>query len=150
MKEWLRYCRWYYTVAMDPGVTFDDLFDGPVCATDWKANRKSEELIRFGLIWKLYDLVGQLGMDFRPPILGPSSGTERSVSWLLGGVSGNCFLVSSCGLIQPCAGRGVVVPGKTLSPTGPDPRYTVVRYKTLGVPDRQVVLDFWRPGLRKK
>jgi len=31
-----------------------------------------------------------------------------------------------------------------LKPSGPDPRMTLIHYKTLGVPDRQSVLDFDR------
>jgi len=150
MKEWLNYCHWYYVVAFSPEVNLGDLFDGPVCASDWKANRKSEELIRFGLIWKLYDIVSQIGLDYRPPILSSGRTSEQSGVWLLGGVSGTSYLVQCDGLFQPSAGRGVVRPGVTIDPARPDPRIKTIQYKTLGVPDRQVVLDFWRPLPRKK
>ena len=144
VKQWTTYCHWYWTVAMDPQTKLDSLFEGPVCTTNWKADRKDDSLIRFGLLWKMYDLVSQMGLDFRPPILDSGSPQERSCGWLLGGVAGSDFLVQPLGLVQPRAGRGIVVPGVVLKPSGPDPRMTLIHYKTLGVPDRQSVLDFDR------
>ena len=37
VAQWIRYCHWYYTVAVDPWVKLDSLFEGPVCTTSWKA-----------------------------------------------------------------------------------------------------------------
>nr|UJQ92583.1 MAG: putative RNA-dependent RNA polymerase [Mitoviridae sp.] len=146
VKQWTTYVRWYYVIAMDPATKLDELFDGPVCATDWKAGRKEETLVRFGLLWKLYDMVTQLGLDYRLPILSSGRPPEQSGCWLFGGIAGDSFLVSSFGLVQPKAGKGIVLPGVELNPSQKvDPRQTLIHYKTLGVPDRRSVLDFSRP-----
>jgi len=146
VSQWTRYCHWYYTVALDPWVKLGSLFDGPVCTTTWQATEKDETLLRFGMLWKMYDLVRRLGFGYRPPILSSDPSGEQSPGWLLGGRAGSNFLVQSRGLVQPRAGRGVVVPGVELNPAKPDPRLTLVHYKTLGVSDRQSVLDFDRPS----
>ena len=107
VQQWLRYCHWYYSVAMDPQVKLDDLFDGPVYTSSWRATKRDESLVRFGLLWRLYDLVGQMGLEYRPPILSSGAPQEQSCGWLLGGAKGSDFLVRSLGLVQPRAGKGV-------------------------------------------
>jgi len=57
-------------------------------------------------------------VSFRPPILEDTSQCERSHWWLLGGVSGTEYLVSSRGLIQPRARSGIIAPGIHLWSTG--------------------------------
>lgn len=142
--KWLTYCHWYFGTAMSLDVRLDSFFEAPVYVRHWMANGKSEELIRFGLLWRLYDVVAQMGVSYRPPILCDTSQEERSSWWLLGGVSGTCFLVSSFGLIQPRAGKGVVVTGMVIQPTQPHPGIKIIHYKTLGVSDRQSILDYDR------
>lgn len=145
VKQWTRYCRWYYITAMDPEAKLDILFEGPECTTSWCADRKDESLIRFGILWEVYDLVLQMGLDFMVPILESGPPPEQLGGWTLGGISGSQFLVRSRGIIQPRAGSGIVLPGITLGLTRTDPRLTLIHYKTLGVSDRQSVLDFDRP-----
>ena len=123
------------TMVLDPWVSIEAFFDAPVVNVKWKADRKSVELVRFGLLWKILDLVGELGVSFRCPILDDSSGSERSGPWLLGGVDGTSFLVSPVGLFQPKAGKGVVVCGIVKDPSKPDPAYITVRYKTKRLAD---------------
>jgi hypothetical protein len=53
--------------------------------------------------------VSGLGLDYKVPILGQP--IEDHPSYLWGGVSGTDFLVQSLGLVQPRAGKGLVVPG---------------------------------------
>ncbi|KAF9601036.1 hypothetical protein IFM89_015021 [Coptis chinensis] len=144
MKEWLAYLRWYCMVAMDPDTSLDSLFDAPMCATLWKADRKDENLIKFGLLWQLHDLVIKLGLDFRPPILKSTCASEQSGVWLLGGICGKSYLVRADGLVQLRARSGVVVPGVTFVALKSDPHITLIHYKTLGVSDRQITLDFDR------
>lgn len=84
---------------MDPMVKLNSLFKGPVCTTNWKADRKDESLVRFGILWKMYDLVTQMGLNYRPPILSLGSPHEQSYGWLLGGVASRDFLVQSSGLV---------------------------------------------------
>lgn len=31
VRDWLRYCRWYYVTAMSPEVNIEQFFDAPVC-----------------------------------------------------------------------------------------------------------------------
>ncbi|CAK9168367.1 unnamed protein product [Ilex paraguariensis] len=114
------------TMVLDPWVSIEAFFDAPVVNVKWKADRKSVELVRFGLLWKIFDLVGQLGVSFRCPILEDSSGSERSGPWLLGGVDGTSFLVSPVGLFQPKAGKGVMVCGIVKDPSKPDPAYITI------------------------
>jgi len=83
VRQWLTYCRWYYVIAWSPTVTIQDFFDAPVVNRDWRVTSVDPELVRFGLLWKLYDLIAEKGLDFRVPILESKPG-----NWLLGGTSG--------------------------------------------------------------
>lgn len=66
-----------------------------------------ENLIKFGRLWKCYDVVGSLGIDYLPGIL--EENTCDHPGMLLGGTDGSSFLVCSSGLEQPRAKRGVVI-----------------------------------------
>lgn len=58
VKQWLSYSKWYYITALSPDVTLGAFFDAPMVEVDWKRRPdRSEELIRFGLMWKVYDIV---------------------------------------------------------------------------------------------
>lgn len=89
-------------------------------------------------------MVDQLGLDWTVPILPSQPSGSTNPGWLLGGAKGADFLVESRGLVQPRARAGVVLPGETIGLSRVDPRKIAVRYKTLGVPDRQRPLDFDR------
>lgn len=132
VREWLKYCHWYYGTAMQPDVKLDSFLDAPVVNRNWKLDQKDENLIRFGLLWKLYDVVGQRGVFYRPPILEDTS-EQFTVPWLLGGVSGTDFLVLARGVIQPRAGKGIIAPGVNFDFPWQDPTITTIRYKTLSV-----------------
>lgn len=70
MESWFKLLRWYCITAMDLWVSIEDLLEGaPVVTTHWNCNRKDENLIRFGLMWKCYDMVQSLGLDSRPGVL---------------------------------------------------------------------------------
>lgn len=92
-------------------VCLNDFFNAPVVNRNWRINRSNEDLIRFGLLCKVYDMVGFMGLSYSCPILCDTSQSERSGWWLLGGVLGTSFLVQQCGLIQPRAGGGIIAPG---------------------------------------
>lgn len=65
--------------------------DAPVVETHWNARQRDENIVRFGRLWKCYDLVGSLGLDYRPGILtyeAPLLG-----GYLCGGIDGHSFLV---------------------------------------------------------
>lgn len=76
-----------YGTLMQPDVCISAFFDAPVVNHNWQADRRQESLVRFGLLWQIYDMVASLGLSFRPPILEDTSQCERSHWWLLGGVS---------------------------------------------------------------
>lgn len=148
MRQWLTYCRWFFVIVLDPWVKLSDLFDGPMNTTSWYAEPvKDENLIKFGALWAMYDLVGQMLSDPKLSILALDATEQQCSGWLLGGVKGSDFLVRAIGLVQPRARSGIVLPGVVLHESycrGDDPRYTLIRYKTLGVSDRQSILDFIR------
>lgn len=57
------------------------------------------ERSRFGLIWRIYDIVAIKGLDFQVPIL---PGSVSSSGWLIGGMDPyNNFLVTAAGCSQP-------------------------------------------------
>lgn len=68
VRDWLRYCRWYYGTAMQPDVSIEDLFRAPVVHYHLKITRIDPQLVRFGLLWKVYNLVGLKGLSYKPPI----------------------------------------------------------------------------------
>jgi hypothetical protein len=126
MMQWLKAVQWYSTTALEPVVSIQALIDdAPVVQTNWNLSRKDESLFRFGLIWKCFDTVNRLGVDYLPGLL-PVGGCQF---YLYGGYQGTSFLVSAWGLEQPHAGKGVVAhtrggqrPNRTI-------RYKKVLYK---------------------
>jgi len=45
-----------------------ELLYSPMIDDNWKTTRRSKQLIRFGLFWRVYDMIVKLP---RVPILGP-------------------------------------------------------------------------------
>ncbi|GAB2303005.1 hypothetical protein Dimus_036996 [Dionaea muscipula] len=78
VKQWLNYVKWYHSVALSPDVTIQDFFEAPQIERKWKVSRTNRDLKRFGLMWKIFDMVALKGLDFRVPIL-------ESKVWLLHG-----------------------------------------------------------------
>lgn len=114
VKQWLKYVKWYSLVALSPEVTINQFFSAPVTISTWRRTKRDENLVRFGLLWKLYDMVATRGVDWAVPILPfPQESTlSREYGfWLFGGYSGSSYLVSSLGLNQPKAGKGVLYYG---------------------------------------
>lgn len=64
-------------------------------------------MVRFGLMWKIYDILALKGNNFRVPILDVGTGLPLG-GYVLGGISGTDFLLSALGLTQAKAGRGIV------------------------------------------
>ncbi len=90
---------------------------------------KDPQLVRFGLMWKIYDMVAVKGINFRVPILDVGTGLPLG-GYVLGGISGTDFWVSALGLTQPKAGRGIVLPS-VLIHFGEDPTVTTISLLTL-------------------
>lgn len=139
VRHWLQYCRWYYSTALDPEVTIEQFFDAPMVNRKWKIDRVDPQLTRFGVLLKVYDMVALKGIDFRLPILTEGTTSPNGVCYLFGGVSGTDFLVTAVGCEQPAAGRGIVYPGVKRLFGERCPSKTV-RYKTLGVSERECIL----------
>lgn len=99
MKSWLRYVHWYYTVAMDLDPDLAKLFEVPLVETSWKGTKLNKDLYRFGLIWKVYDMVTIRGINWRPGIL-PSIEIKFD-RWILGGYTGNDFIMTPVDLRNP-------------------------------------------------
>ena len=142
VRSWLQYCQWYYSTAMAPDVPIEAFFTAPVVNRNWKIDRTDPDLVRFGLMWKIYDMVAIRGLNFQLPIFGIGTWIPNG-PWLLGGITGTDFLVSALGVDQPRAGRGVVNPGQVID-FGITPAVKTIRYKTKGVADRQCVLGYIR------
>lgn len=132
VKQWLHYVKWYYTVAVAPGVTIQDLLDAPFVNRKWQMELTYHKLVRFGLVWKVFDMVALRGLDPRVPILGPSASYPVA---LYGGVSGQSFMLISTEVIHPRARKGCVVIYLSTAPWS-------VGCKNQGVPSRQCYAGF--------
>nr|GEW36019.1 cytochrome c biogenesis FN, mitochondrial [Tanacetum cinerariifolium] len=91
--------------------------------------RTDHQLVRFGLMWKIYDMVAVKGINFRVLILDVGTGLPLGGS-VLGGISGTDLLVFALGLTQPKAGRGIMLPS-VLIHFGEDPTVTTISLLTL-------------------
>jgi hypothetical protein len=39
VRDWLRYCQWYYCTALSPDANIEQFFDAPVVMNHWKIKR---------------------------------------------------------------------------------------------------------------
>jgi hypothetical protein len=69
VKSWLSYCQWYYGIALQPDVPLQEFFNAPIVNTKWNIPSEDPNLVRYGLIWKIVDLVALKGVDYQLPIL---------------------------------------------------------------------------------
>lgn len=65
VKDWLRYVSWYWSVANSPDVCIGDFFKAPF----YEPSYKRQELYRFGLMWRCYDMIAEKGVSWNPPCL---------------------------------------------------------------------------------
>lgn len=134
MKSWLKYLKWYCEVSSNPEVTLYQLLEeAPVVTDSWKVRTVNEKLIRFGRLWKCYDLIGSYGETLNNFVLPPTFDGSPPRHMLLGGHDGRSFLVDAQGLEHPLAHRGVLTYTSSLS-----------KDKTLGVAERQVTVGYYR------
>lgn len=96
VKQWLKYVHWYHTVAVDPGVSLEAFFKAPFVSRSWKATREDPHIVRFGLMWPLYDEVAKKGLDYQVPMLDSHISVNPSHLWEASPVRN--FL---CSLIAP-------------------------------------------------
>lgn len=81
MKDWLRYVHWYWSAANSPPLSLTYFFSASVYEKCWRRRRESSELIRFGLLWKIYDLVAEKGVSLEPAM------SSRRPLWISGMVT---------------------------------------------------------------
>lgn len=74
VKQWLAYVRWYWLTAWSPDVTIQDFFEAPVVNRSWKVKKTDPQLVRFGLLWQVYDWLAEKGLEYKVPILDSGSG----------------------------------------------------------------------------
>lgn len=131
---WLKYLLWYWKIASRPEADLEDYFEAPIVETSWrvKLNDKPTILVKFGLLWKLFDFVGDKGIGWVLPILGPFQGPEGYFPiFLFGGMKGKDFLVQRVGVNQPHVGKGVII------------------YKTVGASERITCPDYERIPVKR-
>lgn len=73
----------------------------------WRRSKRDENLVRFGLLWRCYDVVSRW-MSGGARILALPEGKSLETPFLRRGYAGTEFLVQSLGLSQPRAGKGVI------------------------------------------
>lgn len=126
VRQWLKYVQWYHTIALDPEVSVEAFFKAPVVTSTWKATREDPQLVRFGLMWKLYDEVAKRSLNYSPPALVRVG--------VLSSFDLRClceYLLYASGLNQPRAGRGSIH-------INCDCRLSrAIGHKTLGIQDCQ-------------
>lgn len=94
VKQWLRWNTWYFTVALRPDPSLADLFAAPICATSWKRTLFDAQFVKYGLIWKCYDMgAGSWSTGYCPPVLGNDL-EIRFDRWILGGLKGTDFMMA--------------------------------------------------------
>lgn len=103
MKDWLRYCNWYYRTAMDPEVDIKEFFNAPMVSRKWKITLHEPTVARFGLLWKVFDMVALKGLDFKVPILDDSKSPLSG--YLLGGVKLRVQISSLLALVVTSRGQ---------------------------------------------
>lgn len=97
VNQWLQHLHWYHTVALAPCPRLEDLLSCPVVESSWKRTHREESLKRFGILWKLFDLVTARGVRWSPPSLGLTHVTFPG--WIFGGYSGRDFMLAPVGVI---------------------------------------------------
>ena len=45
VRDWLRYCHWYYGTALTPEVSIKQFFDAPVINRKWNSDRTDPALV---------------------------------------------------------------------------------------------------------
>lgn len=68
MSEWLKYVHWYASKAQDPWVSLVLYIKRHIVQFLGRLRMKTNLcMVRFGYLWKLYDMVQERGLEYRPP-----------------------------------------------------------------------------------
>ena len=111
LSQWLKYVHWYWSIASRPDANLQEYLEGPVIerSRKMKSINPSVEIVRFGLVWKLFDMCAGKGMEWMVPILPEKlDNISYPPHYLLGGIDGRAFMVLRVGLVPPHYGKGVV------------------------------------------
>lgn len=146
VSSWLRYYSWYASQSVNLGASLQSWFEGPQITNSWQVKDENPELVKFGIFFQLFDLVGRfMRSEIKPPEA-LSEMTSFGSCYVVGGKGDSKFLVFAQGLNQPCARRGVVIIGETLYDTFP----MTIQHKTLGVTERQRLVGYSRYDSSKR
>lgn len=93
LKQWLSWVSWYHLTAWasDP-ILVDLLLSCPIVEISWRRRTCNQELVRFGHLWKIFDMVGRYGVHYRPGIL-PMMDLPFA-GWIYGGKLGKDFMMA--------------------------------------------------------
>lgn len=69
LKLWLEWVQWHAALLSDPDPSLDDLFNPPMVPTHWKRSLKDNSVVRYGVLWKCWDLGDEWTIMTVPPCL---------------------------------------------------------------------------------
>lgn len=56
LSQWLKWVHWYCFLIQNPDHHLNKYLDCPVMATSWKRQTFDNDVFRFGLTWRCYDM----------------------------------------------------------------------------------------------
>jgi len=79
---------------MSENVSIQEFFDAPICSGSWKRSQRDETLVRWGHLWKLYDMGIGWDISVTPRhLISPDISLEFP-GWIQGGFKGTDFLLA--------------------------------------------------------
>lgn len=103
VSSWLRYYSWYASQSVNLGASW---FEGPQITNSWQVKDENPELVKFGIFFQLFDLVGRfMRSEIKPPEA-LSEMTSFGSCYVVGGKGDSKFLVFK-GLTNPVQGEGL-------------------------------------------
>lgn len=95
ITSWLKWTKWWVSVCADPNPSIRELFNAPIMQTYFKAKNQDTDRIKFGLIWRCYDMgAGQWSKGRCPNWVLDTNTKITHDRWVHGGITGNDFLMS--------------------------------------------------------
>lgn len=69
LSSWLQWYKWYALASSDPDPKLEMLFSAPMVSTSWKRSNKNNDIKKFGLLYKVYDIGEGWTCGHTPPCL---------------------------------------------------------------------------------
>jgi hypothetical protein len=69
LQSWLLWYKWYALASSDPAPSLEMLFSAPMVSTSWKRSNKNNDIKKFGLLYKVYDIGEGWTIGYTPPCL---------------------------------------------------------------------------------